>query len=157
MRSINWYIEEAKTRTGIKSDRKLAEMVGLAPNATFFWKSGRAFPSDEAMFKLAKIAGINPLVGLIDLNIWRSNGATQKAYQEIQKGIKVTSVFVGITGLLTLLPSLAHAASDLTILAPSGDSVALTALYIITSLLYHRTGRPSGVIEVASGIYVCSK
>lgn len=77
----------AKKVSGAKSDRKLGEMLGLSPIAPGAWRTGRAYPSDEVMEKLAIMAGIDPSEALLDLNIWRTTGRTQATYAKIRAAI----------------------------------------------------------------------
>ena len=90
MKDVNFYLDEAKKNSGAKSDRRIAEMCGLGANAASFWRVGKALPSDETMVRLAKIAKINPLIALLDLNIMRSEGAARNAYIKIYNGMQKT-------------------------------------------------------------------
>ena len=91
-----------------------------------------AFPSDDNMLKLAKLAGVDPLIALIDLNIMRSKGTTKKSYQRIAKGIKTTVKTLSIAGIMAIMPSAVQAAEHLQVLTLSADSLALASLFIIT-------------------------
>lgn len=102
MHDINWYMDKAKTCSGVKSDRKLAEMAGLAPNAAFFWKSGRALPSDETMVRICQLAQVDPVIGLLDLNIWRTTGFTQKTYVNMAKKLAQVALLLMVMAMPTL-------------------------------------------------------
>lgn len=107
-RDISWYIEEAKAKSGAKSDRKLCEMLGMAENATHAWKKRNVLPSDETMMKLAQIAGVDPWTALLDLNMWRSQGAAQNVYRSILEKIKASIVIIALLGALSASPASAE-------------------------------------------------
>lgn len=108
MRDINYYVEAAIARGNIKSQRKLSEMLGLSNNVISVYLTGKSIPSDETMMKLAAIAGIDPWVALLDLNMWRSQGAAQDAYRDMMK--KITAVAIaGILIAVGVAPAPAHA------------------------------------------------
>lgn len=100
MRDINFYMEEAKTRAHIKSNRKLSVFLGLSPIAACNWKTKRAYPSDETMIRLAEVSGQSPFIALLELNIWRSTGKVKESYEKLYKGMSKTIHTLGIVGLL---------------------------------------------------------
>lgn len=86
------YIEDAKKNIskeypaiGTVSDRDLSEMLGLNPTAVNQWVKRESYPSDDTMVRLSCLAQIDPAVGLLDLNIWRSNGLSKNSYKIIRK------------------------------------------------------------------------
>lgn len=93
MRKITDYIDMAKERSGVKSDRKLCAMLGMSDMWVHQVKKHRALPSDDTMLKLAEIAGIPPHEALLDLNILRSTGKAQAVYKKLsaaaEKAVKV--------------------------------------------------------------------
>ena len=97
-------MDKARERSGIKSDRRLGEFLGLAAITPSHWRKGRAFPSDDAIMKLSRLAGIDPAVGLMDLNTWRNNGETKEEYVKILQ--KLTLGLALVFGLTAFsLPS----------------------------------------------------
>lgn len=84
-RTLQFYVDRAIERSGAKSDRKLSEMLGMAPNTISFYRSGRSLPSPDAIIKLALIAGIDPAIAVTDLNIWNTQGDAQAVYKKILK------------------------------------------------------------------------
>lgn len=107
-RNLDWYIETAKIRSGASSDRKICEMLGMAENAVHAWKKKRVLPSDETMMKLAAIAGVDPWTALLDLNMWRSQGAAQDVYRSILEKIKASIVIMALLGALSASPASAE-------------------------------------------------
>ena len=71
-RTIDWYIDLAMIRTGVQSERALGEKAGLAANSLSNYRTGRAFPSDQIMERLAELACADADFALVDLNIWRA-------------------------------------------------------------------------------------
>lgn len=101
-RDIFFYKNKAKERTAIKSDRKLSKELGLSENAMTQFCTGRAFPSDDTMIRLSEMAGIDPMIALIDLNTWRTRGFTQKTYMTMGQRlaqVALTLVIMGIPAL----------------------------------------------------------
>jgi len=100
MNTIQSYMDEAKARAGIKSDRKLAVMAGLKPNAATFWRVGKSLPNDEVMVQIARLAGVDETAALMDLNVWRTSGRTQSFYvkmrEALRSGALTASVAVGV-------------------------------------------------------------
>lgn len=88
-RTVDFYIERAKDNSGASSDRKLGTLLGLSEIAVSNWRNGRSWPSDDVMVKLSKICGIDPDIGLLDLNLWRSSGDAKEAYARMLKKITV--------------------------------------------------------------------
>lgn len=83
MRDLNFYLTRAIERSGVKSDRQLSHLLGLANNAVNVYKSKGVLPNDETMIKLSKLAGVDPALALIDLSIWRTDGEAKKTYASI--------------------------------------------------------------------------
>ena len=71
MRSLNDYLEAAKKNTGVKSYRQLGVHLGLNPSIVTQYRTRRAWPSDEAMYRIAEAAGIDPHEALLELAYWR--------------------------------------------------------------------------------------
>lgn len=112
-RTINWYIDRAMIRSGAPSERVLGEQVGLAPNSLSNYRTGRAFPSDQIMERLAELADADPDMALIDLNIWRAKTDTvrdryTRLARMLEKASAAVIVAVGIVGLLAA-PTGTHA------------------------------------------------
>lgn len=99
-RNVNWYFERAKEKTGIPSYRKLGAAIGITEGSVSQLRTGRAFPSDETMTKLANLAEENPMRALIDLNIWRTSGSARETYLKLEKGLRTGAQILGISCLL---------------------------------------------------------
>jgi len=111
-RDISFYLNRAMKRTGCSSDLKLCQMLGMGKNAVFHWRNKGIYPSDEAMLKIADLAGIDHRTALIDLNMWRNqdNPAAFKIYsriaQVVGQSVAHLALVLAVLGSMTS-PSLA--------------------------------------------------
>lgn len=96
MRNVMFYVEKAIERSGVKSERRLCEMLDMSYNTITAYKKG-VLPTDETMMKLAIIAGIDPYIALLDLNTWRTEGETQNAYKKILEKITAATFAIFMT------------------------------------------------------------
>ncbi len=93
MRTIDYYIDLAREKQGFKSDNQLGKALNFAGSGISNWRVKKAFPSDEKMIELARLAGVNDLVALMDLQIWKAeNDDTRAAYKQILKRISVVFI-----------------------------------------------------------------
>ncbi len=103
-RDINFYLDRALERSGCTSDRKLSLLLGKGIGAVGFYRARGVLPEDDTMLHLAKIAGIDPAIALLDLSSWRTEGEARLTYSKILQ--KITGcVLIGAA----LLPSPAYA------------------------------------------------
>lgn len=87
MRDIGFYIDRAKDIHKLTSDNQLNKMMNFSGSSISFWRVGKSLPSDDKMVELAKLAEVDPLIALIDLNTWRSSGDAKKAYKRLLEKI----------------------------------------------------------------------
>jgi hypothetical protein len=59
--------DAAKRRANIDSDTRLGLAIGQSHSWVYQVRSGKALPSDDAMVRLADLAGINPDIALLEL------------------------------------------------------------------------------------------
>lgn len=85
LNNVQHYIDAAKERNGYKSDRALDRALALSGAAVSHWRTGRSFPTDDTMVKLADLAGIDRRAAMLDLCIWRTAGAARKVFEDIAK------------------------------------------------------------------------
>lgn len=69
---LNVYLEKAKAAIKVDSYNKLAQNVGITHAAVSNFLTGKAYPADNTILKLAALAGISPEVALVDVSIWRN-------------------------------------------------------------------------------------
>lgn len=131
MRDYDFYIEKAKEKQGFKYNNQVDAALGFKGSMTSMLRKGSHL-SPEKMLELAKLAGEDPLIALIDLHFLNSDGEVKKTYKKISKTLSQSLQIVMITWVLTMLPTLAHASENVTLLTSSGGNLALAALFIIT-------------------------
>lgn len=79
MPSIDWYLDRARERAGLSSDRELGRRLELSGGAVNQWRTKRYWPDDESMLAIAELAGVEPARALLDLNSWRAKGERVRA------------------------------------------------------------------------------
>ncbi|MEO1151371.1 MAG: hypothetical protein AAFW83_10340 [Pseudomonadota bacterium] len=75
MKSVQDYMDAAKSARNFKSDRELARNLGITCGPINQLRSGRTMPKDETMIAIAKLAGEDEQVALLRLNIWRAGSS----------------------------------------------------------------------------------
>jgi hypothetical protein len=101
LENIDAYLDAARTRAGIASDRALSVRLGYKEQAVNAWRLKRAWPSDESMIALASLAWVEPSIALIDLNYWRAKtSAAREQYSQIRRqlarAVMMSALIVGI-------------------------------------------------------------
>ena len=79
-RDINYYLDRAKERSGVQTDKDLNRLLGYHSSMIAHMRSGRSFPSEDMMLALADLAGIHEHVALLDLAACRNSGRVRQAY-----------------------------------------------------------------------------
>ena len=106
---IDDYLDLAREKKGFKSDRELCRALGLAQNAVNYYRTKRSFPSDQTMLKLIEFcyptaAGDELqercLVGLLQLNQWRTDGPARRVYETM--ATKLAATLVAVPLVITL-------------------------------------------------------
>lgn len=88
MRTINEYLDLAKEKQELTSDRKLAEALDSSHGMVSNYRLGRAFPSEEIMVKIAELAGLNPVIALIELHEARNfDNPAATIYQQMKTAL----------------------------------------------------------------------
>ena len=93
------YINKAKEKQGIKSDREFCRQLGLTHSTITAYQNG-SFPNDETMIKIAEMAGVNHYQALVDLNIWRSPLTTKHFYAKIGEALKQSALTTACLALM---------------------------------------------------------
>lgn len=147
MRDINHYIDAARDRTGCKSDRKLALLIGLAGTTINHWRTGRSLPDDETMAKLAQLAGQEPTMALLDLNIWRSkDGLARSHYIDLARRIGRSAAAFFCVGFLgaaaaALTPPQTQAAVAQSLPRAIGTQAAQGNSAVLSNVYYGKSRR----------------
>jgi len=86
--SINDYLKAAVASQHLSSERELCKSLGVSHSAVSNWRTGRAWPADETMRHLARLADGDPDEALLRLNMWRAKTpATKSVYRHMLNGI----------------------------------------------------------------------
>lgn len=75
---LSAYLDAARARAGIPSDRQLAISLGIVANSLRQYRLGLATPQPETMVKLAALAGVPAEVALLDHMAWRADGPVSR-------------------------------------------------------------------------------
>ena len=73
------YLDEVKTRLGIKSDYGLAKHLGIGQSAIIAYRAGRRVFDDDVALTVADALGVNPLLVIAAANAERAKTDEQKA------------------------------------------------------------------------------
>ncbi len=85
--TIHEVLALARQRLKSKSDRAFARDLGMVFSGYQRIAKSQGLPSDAAMVRISRAAGIAPEEGLLMLNMWRSDGEIRSAYGRILKKI----------------------------------------------------------------------
>jgi len=80
---ISELLARARERSGANSERAFARILGAGPASLRRYRDGHGLPSELHMLKLSQAAGITPEVGLVLLNMWRSEGEARAVYRRL--------------------------------------------------------------------------
>ncbi|TAN55075.1 MAG: hypothetical protein EPN20_20745 [Magnetospirillum sp.] len=84
MHTIDWYLDQAIARKGLSSDRQLANHLGLSPGPVCQYRTKRTWPAPATMARIAELAGYDPAIALVELNIWKEqDGKARDVYSRI--------------------------------------------------------------------------
>ena len=79
--NIQQLLDLARVGARVSSDRALAQRINLRSIGNIsYWRSGKGLPSEDYVIKLCELAAIKPELGLIHLNIWRTEGGARTTY-----------------------------------------------------------------------------
>jgi transcriptional regulator with XRE-family HTH domain len=82
----------AKARSGARSWRALAAMLGVAPCTVNGIRHGIQRPGDELCLEIAQLAGVDPYTALLQLNAERSEGKARRLYEKVLRERSGTSI-----------------------------------------------------------------
>lgn len=81
--NIDDLLDRARERSGLSSDRKLCKALGVTTSQVHSYRMGFSNPSDDTLVKLCKLAGSEPTLYLLELNIERSRGPAKAIYRRL--------------------------------------------------------------------------
>ena len=120
MRTLREYADLAKQRRGFSSDRSLSLALGPTADIISQYLRGRAWPSEEAMLRLAELAEIPGEEALLDLAQWRATASTRPTWQAIAAKLAAAAPAF-LTAVLPTLTAAAFFASAAPQQEPTGN------------------------------------
>jgi transcriptional regulator with XRE-family HTH domain len=76
---LDGYLDLARQRARIPSDRRLALAIGVSHTSMRQYRHGLATPSPERMLALAELAGVDPTRAIVDRMAWQADGPRSRA------------------------------------------------------------------------------
>jgi hypothetical protein len=109
--SLTEYMDAARSGQDLRSDRALAVKMEVQQTIVTRWRTGKSYPSDCEMRRLAQLAGRDEEQALLLLNIWRAaDEPTRDTYRRLLRRFgSGTGLAVTIAAALALAPPLAAA------------------------------------------------
>lgn len=138
MRTVDDYLDAAIEKQELGSDRQLARLIGIAQTSISQFRTRRSFPSDETMVKLARLAGLDEQVALIELSFLRADGEAKTAFEAILRRI-CSFLPATLFGAVALETTAAHASNLEVIASGSLPFAAATGIagVCVTKCLYN--------------------
>ncbi len=135
MRTIHDYLDAAREKNHLRSDTKLAHLLGITISSVSAFRVKKALPSPETMVKLARLAGLDEQVALVELSFMSApEGSEAKStYEKILK--RIVSLFPAtLFGLFCMAPndafaSVSNALTQVSAL-PESVSQVVTIIYL---------------------------
>jgi hypothetical protein len=129
-RDYEFYIEAAKEKQGFKYDNQVDNALGFKAAMTTYLKQGKRHLSEDSMIKLAKLAGIDETIALMDLGVMKCDGEAQKAYAKILQ--KIGAMIALALGLNVLVPTAAMASTGIAsyTIGSIGCKMAIALVYL---------------------------
>lgn len=118
------YLDTARARSQMPSDTKLSIVLGASPTWAHMVRTGKMLPSEEAMLRLADLAGVAPDIALLDLQRIR---ARDPRVRSVWRNIAQRLAVAGIACLLWQAPASSAPQSTQGVNSPCGSGL----LYII--------------------------
>lgn len=100
MMTLPTYLDAAKQRLDVESDRELSRRLGLGDTQVFLYRNRGQIPSCEVMLELAKLVGIDPHVALLDRELWLAKSDdVRRAWERIAKRLGSAAATAAIAAL----------------------------------------------------------
>lgn len=89
MRTLDWYLDQAKAREEIGSDRRVALAMRMDQSTVYQMRKRGILPSEPTMLKLAALAGVPAEEALLDLAMWKARDPESRSiYARIAERLK---------------------------------------------------------------------
>lgn len=105
--NFNALLAKAKENQGIKSNRQLALLMGLNISTLAQFTTGRASPSERILLHLAKLAGVDPTIEVLEHRVDRAkDDDVAELYRDVIRRIGKTAAGVLIAAMVATFPTL---------------------------------------------------
>ncbi len=81
--TLDDYLNLIRLRHKMASDRSVAIKLGISQATISDWRRLKKWPTDESMVKIAREAGMDVPVALVNLAYWKSTGSARNAWHEV--------------------------------------------------------------------------
>lgn len=115
MHSVHELIDAARAHSKIQSDYRLAKTLEVTVHTVANWRHGRSKPDDISAFKLAELAGLDPLYSLACVQAERATKADVKTlWLSMAKRFEhgAAAVLAVILSVVLLTPSESQASAS---------------------------------------------
>lgn len=112
--SLTDYMDAARSRQDLRSDRALAVKMDLQQTTVHRWRAAKSYPSDAEMRRLAQLAGADEEQALLLLNIWRAaDEPTRDTYRRLLRRFGTgAGLAIAVAASIALSHSPAEAAAQ---------------------------------------------
>lgn len=130
MKTIDDYLELAKEKQGLKSDRQLGRALEFKSQSISFWRHRKTIPSDENMVELAKLAGEDPETALLELAYWRTCSRNEHAAAQVFLRMASRAAPALLAAMIAWTPSQSEARQIQNIPTVQGDGMYIMLNYL---------------------------
>lgn len=81
--TLDEYIDDALRAINGRRDADLNRALHLSRSAASQWRTGRSYPSDEAMIQLARMGGHDERLAVLQCQQWRAAGSQNMAVYKV--------------------------------------------------------------------------
>lgn len=85
---IDELLTAAMSAASLPSDNKLARRIGGSSSQISAWRKRFYYPKDETLIELCELAGVPEDVGLMWLNVWRSDEKAKPIYEKLARDLE---------------------------------------------------------------------
>lgn len=102
---INDYMDAAKDKQGLTSDRQLSRLMGMSQGPINTMRNGKTLPKDETMITLALLGGQDVGIALLRLNTWRNGSSIAgEYYKNILSVFAKGAAMIGFIAIILTTP-----------------------------------------------------
>lgn len=118
MMTVDDYLDAALKANGWRYDSDIDRALGVKGNPISQWRTKRAWPNEAHMVQIARLAKLDEVQALVDLQIWKAKDAdVQNAFQRIRQIVTsaAAALILLIAGQMIVFSNQADAADPVRI------------------------------------------